>query len=60
MAQFNSFKSKVTPSRVQGGKSKEHYGNQQQPNEERMRKKYLKAPDWKKKKPACFDLLFGS
>jgi hypothetical protein len=37
---------------VQGGKSYESLGNKQQLNEEGMRKKYLKAPYWKKKKPS--------
>jgi hypothetical protein len=48
MAQINSFKAKLTPSRVQGEKS-ERQGNKTQ--EERMRKKYEEAPSWKKKKP---------
>jgi hypothetical protein len=53
MAQFNSFKTKMNPSRVQGAaKSNQSQGNQQQPNEDSMKKKYLSAPDWKKKKPS--------
>jgi hypothetical protein len=48
MAQVNSFKAKLTPSRVQGGKG-ERQGNKTQ--EECMRNKYYEAPTWKKKKP---------
>jgi hypothetical protein len=48
MAQINSLKEQLTPSRVQGGKG-ECNGNKTQ--EERMRKKYYDAPSWKKKKP---------
>jgi hypothetical protein len=48
MAQINSFRAQLTPSRVQGGKG-ERNGNRTQ--EERMRKKYDDAPSWKKKKP---------
>jgi hypothetical protein len=49
MAQFNSFKSKYTPtpSKVQGGKNDSH----QSTSEERMKKAYDAAPDWKNKKP---------
>jgi hypothetical protein len=48
MAQINSFRAQLTPSRVQGGKGDRH-GNKTQ--EDRMRKKYEEAPTWKKKKP---------
>jgi hypothetical protein len=48
MAQINSFKAQLTPSRIQGGKG-ERQGNKT--SEERMRKKYEEAPSWKKKKP---------
>jgi hypothetical protein len=48
MAQINSFKAQLTPSRVQGAKS-EQQGNKMQ--ELRMRKKYEEAPSWKIKKP---------
>jgi hypothetical protein len=48
MAQFNLFKTQLTPSRVQGGRG-DRQGNKTQ--EECMRKKYEEAPQWKKKKP---------
>jgi hypothetical protein len=48
MAQINSFKAQLTPSRIQGGKG-ERQGNKT--SEERMRKKYEEAPSLKKKKP---------
>jgi hypothetical protein len=48
MAQINSFKAQLTPSRVQGGKEER---NGKKTQEERMRKKYEDAPSWKKKKP---------
>jgi hypothetical protein len=48
MAQINSFKAQLTPSRIQGGKG-ECQGNKT--SEESMRKKYEEAPSWKKKKP---------
>jgi hypothetical protein len=51
MAQFNSLKTKFTPSASKGQGTKSNGQNNQSSAEERMKKKYDEAPDWKKKKP---------
>jgi hypothetical protein len=50
MAQFNSFKTKFTPTASKGQGTKNDGQNNQSNAEERMKKKYDEASDWKKKK----------
>jgi hypothetical protein len=51
MAQFNSFKAKYPPTANKVQNSKNNSKTNQTTAEERMKKKYDEAPDWKKKKP---------
>jgi hypothetical protein len=55
MAQFKSFKTKFTPPASKGQGTKNNGQNNQSNAEECMKKKYDKAPDWKKKKPDDID-----